>query len=190
MVGRKEGLAAKGLNGPSGSRAHSQPVSSVPPVSTAPADAACDDPLLDLVRNGAALDVAEFLVNLRAQRLGKRREPRVEVALPVILTGVDVQGRPLAQRVMTVNVNRSGALLEGVHGIPCAGNRVSLARGSLKEDFLVARIVDDESPGGAKIGVTAVDPNTSFWDDVLEAAKRSEIGKVNLREEVAAKSAP
>jgi hypothetical protein len=191
IVGRKESLTANGLNAPSGNHGTGKSVPSVPQgqsVALVSSDEEVDDPLLDLVRNGVSLDVTEFLDNLRAQRLGKRRERRVEIALPVILTGVDVKGQALAQRVMTVNLNRNGALLEGVYGVPSQGDRISLARGSLKEDFLVARVVDDESASGAKIGVMAVNPNTTFWDDVLEAAKRSGIGKVNLRGDTMAKT--
>jgi hypothetical protein len=127
------------------------------------------DLLLDLVLSGPSLTHEQFFSDLRAQRLGKRRDPRADVALPVLLTGVDTNGRPLSQRVMTVNVSRRGALLEGIHGELKFGDKVSLTRGGKKEEFRVAWVRDADTPEGARIGVAAVDQNTTFWDEALSA---------------------
>jgi len=78
-----------------------------------------------------------FQEGLRAQRLGNRREPRVEIAVPVLLNGSDVNGRPLDQRVMTINVSRHGAVLSGIYGLVRVGDEVSLARGRHKARFRV-----------------------------------------------------
>jgi hypothetical protein len=118
------------------------------------------------------LTTEQFLSDLRAQRLGKRRDPRIQMVLPVLLSGVDVTGRPLDQRVMTINISRRGALLEGIHGILGPGDRISLARGHKREQFRVAWVGGEDSPVG-QIGVAAVDPNTTFWGDVLEATPQS-----------------
>ncbi len=126
------------------------------------------DLLLDLVLSGPSLTKEQFFSDLRAQRLGKRRDPRIDIALPVLLNGVDVSGRPLSQRVMTVNVSRRGAFLEGIHGLLKIGDKVSLTRSGKKEEFRVAWVRDEDAPTGAKIGVAAVDPNSTFWDAVLE----------------------
>ena len=132
------------------------------------------DPLLDLVLTGPSLTIEEFLGDLRAQRLGKRRDPRIEIKLPVLLTGIDSKGRPLDQRVTTVNISRRGALLEGIHGVLSPGAKISLARGTKKEEFCVTWVMDDATPAGSRIGVAALDPHTTFWDAVLEP--RSESG--------------
>ena len=149
-------------------------------------DAALDDespdPLLELIREGASLTAERFLNDLRAQRLGKRRHPRIDIALPVRLTGTDVSGRPLGQRVMTVNISRRGALLDGVHGMLGQGDIISLARGRKKEQFRVARVGGEGTPAEGQIGVAAVDPNTSFWDEVLEATSESGLETASLRE--------
>ncbi len=128
------------------------------------------DLLLDLVLSGHSLTQEQFFSDLRAQRLGKRRDPCIEIALPVLLNGVDVSGRPLSQRVMTVNVSRRGAFLEGIHGLLKIGDKISLARSGKKEDFRVAWVRDEDAPTGANIGVAAVDPNSTFWDAVLQAS--------------------
>lgn len=131
-------------------------------------DRGAPDLLLDLVLSGPSLTQEQFFSDLRAQRLGKRRDIRVDVALPVLLSGTDTNGRPLSQRVMTVNISRRGALLEGIHGELKFGDKISLTRSGRKEEFRVAWVRDADTPEGARIGVAAVDQNTTFWDSALE----------------------
>ncbi len=140
------------------------------------------DLLLDLVLSGPSLTHEQFLSDLRAQRLGKRRDPRVDVALPVLLTGVDTNGRPLSQRVLTVNISRRGALLEGIHGELKFGDKISLGRSGKKEEFRVAWVRDADTPEGARIGVAAVDQNTTFWDESLAAIEQAETQETGVRE--------
>jgi hypothetical protein len=151
------------------------------PAPDAAQNAGSPDPLLDLVRSGASLTAEQFLNDLRAQRLGKRRDPRIDLALPVLLTGTDVSGRPLDQRVMTINISRRGALLEGIHGMLGPGNKISLARLHKKEQFRVTWVGGEDRPAAGQIGVAAVDPNTSFWDEVLEATAQSGLEAASLR---------
>ncbi len=165
FVGRKEGQ-----------KAEQQPAGN-----PAPQDADSPDPLLELVRQGPSLTMAQFLNDLRAQRLGKRRDPRIDLALPVLLSGTDISGRPLDQRVMTINIGRRGALLEGVHGMLQLGDIVSLARLHKKEQFQVAWVGGDDTSDAGQIGVAALDPNTSFWNEVLEATAQSGLEIASLR---------
>ncbi len=139
------------------------------------------DPLLGLVREGPSLTAEQFLNDLRAQRLGKRRDPRIDLALPVMLTGTDSSGRPLDQRVITINISRRGALLDGIHGMLGPGDKISLARGHKKEEFRVAWVGGDDTPAAGQIGVAAVDPNTSFWSEVLEATAKSGLETASVR---------
>ena len=161
FVGRKEGH---------------QKEEAIRPPSTSPSP----DPLLDLVREGPMLTVDQFSSDLRAQRLGKRRDPRIDVVLPVLLTGIDENGRPLDQRVTTVNVSRRGALLEGVHGRLRPGDRVTLTHGQKREMFRVAWVGEAGTPGDGQIGVSALESNSSFWDQDLEGMQPS-MDLANLR---------
>ena len=128
------------------------------------------DPLLELVREGSLLPVEQFVSDLRAQRLGKRRDPRLDVAVAVLLTGIDENGRPLDQRVMTTNISRRGAQLEGVHGRLRPGDRVALARGHKKERFRVVWAGEAGTAMDGRISVAAVETNSTFWDDLLAGA--------------------
>jgi hypothetical protein len=172
FVGRKEG----------GKEGREKDEHAVPnPASDVAQHVESPDPLLELVRSGASLSAEQFLNDLRAQRLGKRRDPRIDLALPVLLTGTDVSGRPLDQRVMTVNISRRGALLDGIHGILGPGNRICLERLHKKEQFRVAWVGREDTPAAGQIGVAAVDANTSFWDEVLEATAQSGLEAASLR---------
>lgn len=139
----------------------------------APFDPEAPDPLLELVLTGSSMPLPQFQYELREQRLGKRRDPRIEIETAVLLTGVDVNGRPLDQRVTTVNVSRTGAFLKGIHGELAAGDKVSLARAGKVEEFRVAWVVADDALG-ASIGVVAVIPKSSFWNAVIESAGQTE----------------
>jgi hypothetical protein len=176
FVGRKEDRKEDRKEGGKADE-HAAPT----PAHDAAHNAESPDPLLELVRSGASLTMDQFLNDLRAQRLGKRRDPRIDLALPVLLTGTDVSGRPLDQRVMTVNISRRGALLEGIHGILGPGNKISLARLHKKEQFRVTWVGGEDTPAAGQIGVAAVDPNTSFWDEVLEATAQSGLEAASLR---------
>jgi hypothetical protein len=151
------------------------------PASHTASEADSPDPLLQLIRGGASLGVEQFLNDLRAQRLGNRRDQRIALALPVLLTGTDVTGRPLDQRVMTINISRRGALLDGVHGVLGQGDIIALTRLHKKEQFRVAWVGAEATSAAGQIGVAAVDPNSSFWAEVLDATAQSALETASLR---------
>jgi hypothetical protein len=82
---------------------------------------------------------------------------------------------------MTVNISRRGALLDGIHGMLGPGNKISLSRLHKKEQFRVTWVGAEDTPAAGQIGVAAVDPNTSFWDEVLEATAQSGLEAASLR---------
>jgi PilZ domain-containing protein len=152
MVGRKERAGRAGLKlDPTPTKASDPP-----------------DPLLDLIRRGDALSGEQFLDDLKAQRLGNRREPRTEKSLALLLTGKDAHGRPLDQRVTTVNISRHGALLQGIYGQLRQGDTITLSRGTSKEQFRVSWVGADGTSTEGQVGVTAVAGKTSLWESTLE----------------------
>jgi hypothetical protein len=170
FVGRKEGCVE---NGKENLQAIEHAAQDEESGDDSDSDSNSNDQLLDLVRQGAALPAERFLDDLRRQRLGDRCEARVDIALPVLLTGTDVSGRPLDQRVTTVNVSRRGAQLAGIHGMLRPGDTIALARLHKKEKFRVTWAGEEGTVAEGQIGVAALDPNSSFWDEVLEAAAKS-----------------
>jgi hypothetical protein len=154
MVGRQERASSHALK--------------LDTTSAGPSDA--PDPLLELIRRGDSLSFEQFLDDLKGQRLGNRREPRTEVSFPLLLTGTDIHGRPLDQRVTTINISCHGALLQGIHGQLRAGDTICLARGARQEQFRVTWVGAEGTPAEGQVGVTAIQPKTSLWDSALEAA--------------------
>jgi len=83
--------------------------------------------------------------------------------------GTDASGLTFDQEVVTINISRQGASLQGVHGKLQVGDKVTLARLGKQEPFRVEWMVPKKTDSASQVGVSAVDSNTSFWDDVLEA---------------------
>jgi hypothetical protein len=134
----------------------------------APTDADTADPLLELVRMGDSLPIEEFLDDLKAQRLGERREPRVELVLPVALSGILANGEHFEEPVKTRNVSRRGAQLEGVRAKLRVDDRVSITYAGTTEDFRVAWLGASLTPLAGQIGVVAIEEKTSLWDPAIE----------------------
>jgi len=102
----------------------------------------------------------------------KRRDVRVEVALPVLLTTTDTKGRPVEQQVTTIDISRQGALLRGFRGALRTGKIVWLTRNDKTQEFRVAWVGPKGTPKAGQIGLSAVDPPSPFWDDVLQGRER------------------
>lgn len=88
-----------------------------------------------LSRAQASQKAAEELMSIATQLSGlmrqfkiERSDRRIDISLPVHLAAIDMNGTPLDQQVVTVNVSRKGALLKGVRGKLALDGRVSLTR--------------------------------------------------------------
>jgi hypothetical protein len=157
FVGRKEGTAEQSASTP------------VNP----PAEESIEEPfdaLLALVRQGNSIPVEKFLDDLQAQRLGHEADPRIEVSLPVQISGTDVRGTPFAEMVKTSNLSRRGAQLEGVQAKLRANDTVSIAFGGRQEDFRVSWVGASLTPLAGQIGVIVMDTGTTLWDAAINEA--------------------
>jgi hypothetical protein len=115
----------------------------------------------------------------------ERRDPRIDMSLPVRLIATDVSGVALDQEVMTVNISRQGALLSGIRGRLRMGSKISLAREHKREEFLVEWIGEENSVRTNQIGVSALNSASSFWSDVL--GEHPESGRASATGDVAEK---
>ncbi|MGD0908763.1 MAG: methyl-accepting chemotaxis protein, partial [Candidatus Acidiferrales bacterium] len=134
--------------------------------------------------------IAIQLSSLMRQFKIERSERRIEIALPVSLTARDDNGHPLEQEIMTINVSQNGALLRGTRGKLRLGSYVSLGRLHKLEKFIIAWVGEENTPKAGQIGVSAVDPATTFWNDVLETQPHAEKGSAHEKywEKIPAKS--
>jgi len=133
--------------------------------------------------------IATELSRLMRQFKIERRHPRIDISLPVTLTGIDINGHPLEQEVMTVNVSLNGALLRGIRGKLRTGDQVSLGRLQKVEQFLISWVGEDNTPKAGQIGLSAADPASTFWNDVVEEHSGAEVDSAeeDVSEKVPAK---
>lgn len=134
--------------------------------------------------------IAIQLSGLMRQFKIERSDRRIDIALPVTLTASDVNGHTLEQQILTINVSQNGALLTGIRGKVQLGSYVSLARPHKVEKFVIAWVGGENTLRASQIGVSAVDPATSFWSDVLDTKSRAELANLHERhwEKIPAKS--
>lgn len=119
--------------------------------------------------------IADELSRLMAQFKIERRDPGIDVSLPVRFIATDSNGMAIDQEVMTVNISRRGALLRNVPGQIRLGDKVSLRRSAREEDFRVEWTGEGSSADVGQIGVCAINASSSFWDDVIGTKEQAEM---------------
>jgi hypothetical protein len=96
--------------------------------------------------------------------MGKRREPRKALQVPVRIFGTDVEGKVFSENVTTIDVSQNGAKLGGVRATLKVDELVGVAYGKNKVHF---RIKWAGTPGTAsegQIGLLNLSPGKPFWD--------------------------
>lgn len=95
--------------------------------------------------------------------MGCRRQSRTATALAVNLCGTDTQGRAYIERVVTHNISRDGALLEGVRGPVRTGDTVVVRCADNTGRFRV--IWENREENGTKrLGLVRLTPSTRIED--------------------------
>jgi len=101
--------------------------------------------------------------------MGKRREPRVDKALPVRIFGTDANGQIFSEKLTTLNVSRHGAELGGVQAQLKMGEIIGLTYGSNKVHFRIMWVGSPGSPKQGRIGLLNLSPDKPLWDFALPA---------------------
>ena len=122
------------------------------------------------------VSIATHLTALMQQFKIERQAPRIEISLPVRISAMGSDGNLFDQELMTINVSRTGALLTGARQNLRLGSEVTLVRSNKRELFLIAWIGKENSPQERQIGVSAVNPQSSFWSDVTETQSPDDEG--------------
>lgn len=134
-------------------------------------------------------EIAAELSQLMRQFKIERRDPRVEVSLPVKLIATDVDGRHLEHEVTTINVSRKGALLRGIRSKLRQGDIVILSRLNRQEAYLISWVGEEKTAKAGQIGLAATDPASSFWNDVINKYSPAETGNAEAESGAMAKGA-
>ncbi|HUO16974.1 MAG TPA: PilZ domain-containing protein [Verrucomicrobiae bacterium] len=101
--------------------------------------------------------------------MGKRREPRKAVEVPVRIFGTDSSGAIFSQKALTVNVSRGGAQLKGVQASLALDEIVGLTYGNNKVHFRVKWIGGPGTARAGHVGLLNITPEKTLWDFPLDA---------------------
>lgn len=99
-----------------------------------------------------------------AEFMGKRREPRKEIRVPVRIFGTDSAGQIFTEKVFTVNVSRHGAELTGVRAQPNLDEIIGLTYGEIKAHFRVKWVGQPGTPKLGHLGLLNLTPDKALWD--------------------------
>jgi len=105
----------------------------------------------------------------RVTVVGKRKEPRKDIKVPVRIFGTDSSGQIFSEKAFTVNVSREGAELSGVHAQPNVDEIIGLTYGQVKGHFRVRWVGPPGSPKSGHIGLLNLSPEKALWDFPLPA---------------------
>jgi len=99
--------------------------------------------------------------------MGKRREARKPLALPVRIFGTDRGGRMFSENVTTAELSQNGAKLTGVRAALKVDEIIGLTYGKSKVHFKVKWAGEPGSPKEGEIGLLNLTPEKPLWDFAL-----------------------
>jgi hypothetical protein len=99
--------------------------------------------------------------------MGKRKEPRKEIKVPVRIFGTDSIGQIFSEKVFTSNVSRCGVELIGVQAQLTADEIVGLTYGTTKVHFCVKWVGQPNTPKAGHLGLLNLTPEKPLWDFAL-----------------------
>jgi PilZ domain len=96
--------------------------------------------------------------------MGKRREPRKEIVVPVRIFGTDKGGKIFSEKASTVDVSQQGVQLSGVQSRPKVDEIVGLTYGQTKGHFRVKWVGEPGTPKAGCMALLNLAPEKPFWD--------------------------
>lgn len=99
--------------------------------------------------------------------MGKRRELRHTLALPVRIWGMDATGQMFEEYATTVDVTTTGAHINGIKHPLQRGCVIGVEHRSSRARYRVTwvEIADDGKPG--EVGVQLIEPGKFIWGRVI-----------------------
>ena len=102
--------------------------------------------------------------------MGKRREPRKSVEMPVRIFGTDSEGKIFSENVTTLDVSQNGARLSGVRARVAVDEIIGVSHGKNKSHFRVKWVGTLGTPSQGQVGLLNLTPEKLFWDFPLPHA--------------------
>jgi hypothetical protein len=96
--------------------------------------------------------------------MGKRREPRKDIKVPVRIFGTDSNGQIFSEKVFTINVSRCGAELINVQARLNADEIIGLTYGTTKVHFRIKWVGAPNTAKAGRLGLLNLTPEKPLWD--------------------------
>jgi hypothetical protein len=114
------------------------------------------------------INSATLLGEPRAMTVERRREPRVESSLPVLIWGIDAYGLPFAQRALARNISGQGALVSGVEQLLRCGDLMVIQYQKKRARFRVVWTRDSKNGEKIRAAVQRLETEECPWKEELQ----------------------
>jgi hypothetical protein len=102
--------------------------------------------------------------------MGKRREIRKDIQVPVRIFGTSSSGQVFSEKAVTVNVSREGVALSGVAPQLKLDEIVGVTYGTNRVHFRVKWVGKPGTPLAGQVGLLNISPEKPLWDFPLPEA--------------------
>ena len=102
--------------------------------------------------------------------MGKRRELRKDIEVPVRIFGTNSSGQVFSEKAVTVNVSLEGVALSGVAPELKLDEIIGLTYGSNRVHFRVKWVGKPGTPQAGQVGLLNISPEKPLWDFPLPQA--------------------
>ena len=102
--------------------------------------------------------------------MGKRRELRKDIEVPVRIFGTNSSGQVFSEKAVTVNVSLEGVALSGVAPELKLDEIIGLTYGSNRVHFRVEWVGKPGTPQAGQVGLLNISPEKPLWDFPLPQA--------------------
>ena len=115
--------------------------------------------------------------------MGRRSQPRKQIAVPVRIFGTDNRGQVFSEKVLTANISRNGTDLADVRPELPLDEIIGLTYGKNRVHFRVKWIGRPGTPKARHVGLLNIAPEKSLWDFPLppDAVDDYQLASIELR---------
>jgi hypothetical protein len=115
--------------------------------------------------------------------MGRRSQPRKQIEVSVRIFGTDRHGQVFSEKVLTVNVSRTGAEIAGVRSDLALDEIVGLTYGANRVHFRVKWIGSAGTATAGHVGLLNIAPEKALWDFPLppDIVDVYQVGSIEMR---------
>jgi hypothetical protein len=113
-------------------------------------------------------------------QVDRRREPRVEPNLRVLIWGIDAQGLPFAQSALARNISRQGALLSGIEQVLRCEDLIVIQYGKKRARFRVVWTRNSDNGEKVRAAVQRLEAEQCPWEEELPLASAKSCDPIEL----------